>query len=356
VATADSIIRVAIVADAKKLQSGFKDADKATGGFLKTVGKVGAVIGGAAVVGKAFDFIGGALANADAVGDAMARLEFVLGKTDAAKLHDMADDFTKMGLSTPKVLALEGAFAGIGTAIGLNKDTITDFADDVVIIADKLSDIDPAGRDAAFFVDAIGKAAGGATKPLKDLNISVDEGAVVLRALHDSGKDNPKMLTDSEKAAARFQIIMEKLNPVLQDNVSGTKDLADKQDELKSKFDNAMTRIGEGLQGPLADLLTWFADEIDAIGPAMDGWVSLGLAIHTFGQDALNNLGPVEDALRGLGGIAQSVATQIVGAFGGSAELKFSGGRRLPNGTSESRTKTAVRRFDERNGYKAFIP
>ena len=136
-------------------------------------------------------------------------------------------------------------------------------------------DADPAGSDAATFVDLIGKAAGGATKPLQDLNIAVDEGAVVQQALHDTGKDNPKMLTDSEKAAARFKIIMEKLNPVLGDATTGRADLQDKQAELRAKFENLQTKVGEALQGPLADLFDLLTDMCRPIGPAIDGFKNL---------------------------------------------------------------------------------
>jgi hypothetical protein len=138
-----------------------------------------------------------------------------------------------------------------------------------VIIADKLHDTDPDNKSTATFIDAIGKAAGGSKKPLHDLGISIDEAAVTSQALHDSGKDNPAMLTDSEKAAARFKIIMDKLNPVLQDATTGSADLRDRQDELHAKFDNLSTKIGELLEGPLADLLTWLSDEVDAIKPAV---------------------------------------------------------------------------------------
>jgi phage-related minor tail protein len=349
-ATADSIIRVAIIADAKKLQKGFKDADKATGGFLGSAAKAA---GGLIAVDKAFEFIGGALDNADKVGDAMSRLEFTLGKTNAKKLHDMADDFTKMGLSAPDVLSLEGAFAGIGTAIGLNKKDITDFSDDVVIIADKLHDIDPAGRDAAFFVDAIGKAAGGATKPLKDLNIAVDEAAVTQQALHDTGKDNPKMLTDSEKAAARFKIIMEKLNPVLLDARDGTQDLNDKQDELKAKFDNVSTKVGEMLQGPLSDLLDWFSDELDAIGPAIDGWKMLIDKAAAFGAQVggftkmLGPLGLVADALAEINRQLNPAAggSMLITGFGRSSTNLSRGG-----GNTESQTTRNIQRTRERSG------
>lgn len=349
-ATADSIIRVSIIADAQKLQKGFKDADKATGGFLGSAAKVA---GGVLAIDKGFELIGDALGKADAVGDAMSRLEFTIGKVNADKLHDMAFDFEHIGLAAPDVLALEGAFAGIGTAIGLNKDDIANFADDVITIADKLSDQDPAGRDAAFFVDAIGKAAGGATKPLKDLNIAVDENAVVQRAMHDSGKDNPKLLTDSEKAAARFHIIMEKLNPVLDDATKGTQDLGDKQATLRAKFDNAMTRIGEGLQGPLADLLTFFADELDAIDNAIDGWKSFGKVIEETAGEMVTPLGKVRDLIQDIkSGIAFISGNPVIPPGGA---IPVTGFGRKP-ATSESGTKQAVTRFDERRGYKAFIP
>jgi hypothetical protein len=343
-ATADSIIRVSIIGDAKNLT---KALDKADGGLKGFVKKAGLTIGGLVTVDKVFDFLGGALDNADAVGDAMSRLEFTVGKVNADKLASVADSFTKMGLSEPQMLGLEGAFADIGTAIGLNADDITNFADDVVVIADKLHDTDPDNKSTAQFVEDIGKAAGGAKKPLKDLGITIDEAAVTSLALHDSGKDNPKMLTDSEKAAARFKIIMEKLNPILNDATTGSADLRDRQDELRAKFDNLQTKVGTQLQPVLNNLLTWLNDEVDAIGPAADGWGTLADRIVGFSQRVASPLASVSDLIHDLNvNIHNLTGTSLPG-------IRFNGGAAAATRASENTTARTVQRIQARNGIRS---
>jgi hypothetical protein len=342
-ADASSIIKVSIIGDVKDLTKALDKADGGVKGFAK---KAGAAIAGLAVVDKAFDFLGGALDNADAVGDAMSRLEFTVGKTNTDKLASAADSFTRMGLSAPEMLSLEGSFADIGTAIGLNADTITNFADDVVVIADKLHDTDPDNKSTATFIDDIGKAAGGSIKPLKDLGIAVDENAVLQKALHDSGKDNPAMLTDSEKAAARFQIILDKLNPILADATTGTADLRDRQAELAAKIDNASTKIGLALQGPLADLLTWITDEIDAIPAAMDGWRMLGGVVSDFASGALQNLGAVGVALEGI------IRLLGIASSNPGPGIRFNGGGAAATRSGENSTARTVQRIQARNGIR----
>ena len=92
---ATSVIDVAIIGDARKLVAATGAADKATGGLVKSTAKI---VGTGLVIDKAFEFLNGALDNADALDDATNRLEGSLG--DLAKpLEDAAAGMDKIGLS-----------------------------------------------------------------------------------------------------------------------------------------------------------------------------------------------------------------------------------------------------------------
>jgi hypothetical protein len=149
---------------------------------------------------------------------------------------------------------------------------------------------------------------------------------------------------------------MEKLNPILGDATTGTADLRDKQAELRAKFDNLQTKVGEALQGPLADLLTWLTDMVDAIGPAIDGWKNLGAAIQGFSQDIATPLAKIDDALIDILKNIPAVVTAMSGVgnvgTGGQINVGTFDPRARP-GAGEGTTTKNLTRVQERNGVRS---
>lgn len=294
-ARADSTIKVTILGDAKNLIGALGTADKATGGLVTSGAKI---LGTGIAVRKGFDLINDSLAEADRRGDAIQRLERSIGKIDTAKLVDTSDAFSDIGASSQDILELEAIWADLGTSAGIAKQPLADNAEALSIAALAAAQVHDA--DPSAIMDAIGKAAGGSTRGLKPYGVDLTEAAVQQRALQDTGKDNPKMLTDTELAAARVALILEAFNPLVQDATTGSGDLAQKQDELGAKFETVAGKIGAGLEGPLGDALDWVNDMVDAIPGAIDGWNMLGRVIAGVLNDILTPVARAGDAIRGL--------------------------------------------------------
>lgn len=295
---ADSTIRVNIIGDARDLQAASKDANRAIGG----IGKAAKIMGGAIVAGfavdAALDFGQTALDEADRIGDASARLTSQLGPL-APALIDTAGGFEKLGQSRQDALEMEARFTDLGIAAGVAKDQLVTAAPSVVEAASALALLGKGGGDAPTIIDEIGKAAGGSNKPLRDLGINVSDAEVAARAMADTGKTSAGALTDNELAAARLKVIMEKLAPQVKAVTDNSGDLEQKQSELQAKFETVTGKIGQALEGPLTDLLTWINEGIDGLSE-LDDFIAL---MEKNLRDALGPIARVRDALEGLLGM-----------------------------------------------------
>lgn len=299
-ARADSTIRVNILGDAKSLQKAAATSETAVGGLNKKLVGIGAGIAGAFAADAVLDFAQTALKESDRVGDAAGILEAQLGEL-AQPLIDAADEFDRLGASEGDMLELETAIVNVGTALGITKAELAGTATEAATTAAALALI--TDTDADTWIDLIGKAATGSERALRALGVSVTDAEVEARALATTGKDTADALTDGELAAARLELILEKLNPRIQETVTGTGDLEQKQAQLQARMETLTGKVGEHLEGPLNDLLGWvlagidgwemLAGKLDAAGASFD-------AAFDIVKAALGPIGLVTDALDGL--------------------------------------------------------
>lgn len=320
---ADSTIVVKILGDAKNLQKTLGGAEKSVGGFGGAV-KGALALGGALVVtDKLVEFAGDALNEFDRLGDATSRLKLQLGPLSSS-LIDSADSMHKLGLSAQDALELDAAFADIATSAQLSDTNIAGMATTATATAAALSLTDAEGRTAAEMLDLIAKAGAGADKPLKELGISLTDDEVAARAMADTGKDTADALTDGELAAARYQIVLEKLKPRLDDVATGSGDVESKQRELQARWETLTGKIGGALEGPLSDFLDWVLSGISGL-ERLDEFVAL---VTKKFQGWLTPIARVADAIRTLVGLIQTLVSLNLGdvleALGGG------GGRPAP--------------------------
>lgn len=340
--SADSIIRVSIIGDAKKLIGAVKDTDKATGGLLK---KAGGALLGLAAVDKAFDFVQGAVQESDRLGDAMTRLNISIGEADTAKLSDVAENFSAIGASKQDILELGANFADTATALGVAAPDIADLADNVAATATAMSLLDDS--DAAGNVDLITKAAGGSEKAMRALGISIDETEVEARALRDTGKSTAAELTDGEKSTARLNIVLDALKPKLDAATEGTGDLEQHQKSLQAQVETLSAKLGGPLSEALDGVLGFILDEIDAFPGAIEGWKMLGRGVEDFARFAMTPLGNVAQAFRDLLGLTQKINAEL----GGNRTFQVSPGRAPRNSAiSDSSVTRSIQRTSERTG------
>ena len=147
-------------------------------------------------------------------------------------------------------------------------------------------------------------------------------------------------LTDQEKAAARLTLILQGFKPAIDAATLGTGDFAQKQDELGAKFETVMGKIGAGVEGPLADLLTFINDEIDAIPAAIEGFDMFGRVVAQTLRNITAPLAGAADAMRNLLGLAGDIGRININDVGNF----ISGGR------SDRDIAASIAREQQRNG------
>lgn len=296
-----SVIDVLIIGDAKKLVGAFNQVDQSTGGLLKSAAKL-ALTGVA--IDKGFEFIQDSLGEADRLGDAMQRLNGQVGELDAQKLKDTASAFSDLGLSAQDVLELEAGFADLATSVGLSDDAITDFAPQAAAAAGALSLIRE--EDPSTIMDLIAKATGGSARAAKELGVA---------------------LIDTKDPAAQFKNIMAQLAPQLDQVTKGGKDVEQQQRKLGAQWETLQANVGQLVEGPLTDLLSFINDEIEALPHAIEGFHKLGIVIVNAFENALSPLARLNDALGDLGDTLRSLP--VVGNIFGGGGLSESEVRRL---------------------------
>ena len=275
-ARADSTIRVNIIGDAKGLERAAGQAEGSVSGLNKKLVAAGGIIAGAFVTDKLLDFGQTALKEADRVGDAAGILEAQLGDL-AQPIIDAADEFSRLGASEGDMLDLEVAIVNVGKALGITDTELAGFATDAATAASALALI--TDTDADTWISQIGKAAAGSDRALRALGVGVTETEVVARALATTGKDTADALTDSELAAARLELILEKLNPRIQETITGTGDLEQKQAQLQARIETFSGDVGEIVQGPLSDLLGIVLAITETFGSATDTITDAGVSV-----------------------------------------------------------------------------
>lgn len=340
-ASADSIIRVAIVGDAKGMTKALGSAE----GSLKGIAtKAGGALLGLAAVDKAFEFLDGSTKEADRLGDAITRLNIQIGETDTAKLREQADDYHDIGLSSQDVLELSANFADLGINAGIASPVIADLADDVSATAAAMSLLDDS--DAAGNVDLIGKAAAGNAKAMRSLGISVSEADVTLRALTDTGKKNETQLTAGEKATARLNLVLDALKPKLDAATTGSGDLEQSQRKLQAQAEELQGKLGGPLSDALQTVTGFINDEIDAIPHAIDGFIAFGRIVAPAVSAALGPLQGIKNTLEAIIDL-----TRRVGPAQGLGTV-LNKPRPSGLGSSDSEIRRSTTRTAERNGVR----
>lgn len=305
---AASTIVVRITGDSKALSAAVGNANRTLSGLGGTAALKGVAIGAGIGIATAavVDFGDQALKEGDRVGDALTRLQTRLDRDLVDAIDHAAGRMTHLGQSRQDVLELSAAAVEFGEALGVADDELAKVAPKA---SETAAALELLGKgDAAGNLDLINKAAGGSEKALRNLGVELTEGEVEARALADTGKDTAESLTDGEIAAARYKLILEKLAPQLAAVADGQGDVEQSTAELQAKWETLMGKIGEGLDGPLNDLLTWMLNGISGLEQLIGLLEKSPKFIEHFG-DVIGKItaGPLDAMLDTLGGILKAI-------------------------------------------------
>lgn len=199
-------------------------------------------------VGK---FIGESIDLAKNMEETKSKVAAVFGEEGQKQIEDWASNAAH-DFHTTRQSAMEAvsAFGNIMLNMGMASDEALNYSEQLVLVAAAQADFN--NMETPEVLDKITSALAGNYKGLQSLGIVLKEADITERALLMTGKEEADQLTDLEKKQAALTIIIEKSSFAVQKYDENTGSLVSMQAELKAKFEDVKTEIGERLY-PVAE-------------------------------------------------------------------------------------------------------
>lgn len=305
---ASNVIRVSILADAKRFKGGLREAETGLESFKRKAGLVAKGIVAAFAI-KALqgvkNFVGGSIDEFNSLNESLNALEVVYG--------EHADGIKEIGERAAESLGQSNSeFNQFATSISAFAKQIAGDGGDVVGTVDDLStrvadfasvmDMD-FGEAAAKFRSGLA----GESEPLRKFGIDVSAAKVEQVALNEGIWDGVGAMTEAEKVTARYETIMQQTSDTAGDFANTSGEAANKERILNARMRDQQALLGQGLL-PLWEVWLDTQEElIPAIGKvaievgALSGAISEGeAALMSFKNETGEAADSISDVLKGV--------------------------------------------------------
>ena len=269
------------------------------------------------------NFIGESIDLAKDLEETKGKVDAVFGEEGRAQIEEWASNASH-DFHTTKQAAMEAAssFGNIMVNMGMATDEAVKYSEQLVLVAAAQADFNNMPTEEVL--QKIQSALAGNYEGLRSLGIVMGENDVTERALIETGKENAAQLTDLEKKQAALNIIIENSTLAMQKYAENTGSLTSMQTELKAKFQDVKTEIGERLY-PVAENLfnkiieftntQQFSDLLDTIYDAVTQIADKVIEFITGGQ-LDGYIQWLTDNLPTLGGKISDVAGKVADVVG----------------------------------------
>lgn len=252
--TGESTSRLGDIIKGNLISSAITKGLSMLGDLLKTAAKFAVE----AVKGVA-SFVGSTIELAKNMEETKSKVEAVFGEDGRKQIEEWAANASH-DFHTTKQAAMEAAsaFGNIMVNMGMSTEEAMKYAEQLVLVAAAQADFN--NLETGEVLDKITSALAGNYKGLQSLGIVIKETDIEQRALLETGKAEADQLTDLEKKQAALNLIMEKSTLAVQKYDENTGSLVSMQAELKAKFEDVKTEIGERLYPVAEDLFDKIID------------------------------------------------------------------------------------------------
>ena len=171
---------------------------------------------------------------------------------------------TSLGMSQQQALEASGTFGNLFMSMGLGQSAAVEMSTGLVQLAADLAsfnNIDPTEALEKLRAGIVGE-----TEPLRTLGVNLSAAAVEAKALELGLAATAQELTDSDKATARYALIMEQTKLAQGDFARTSDSLANSQRILKAQLSDAAAALGQ-------QLLPYALSAVQAISRLV-GWFS----------------------------------------------------------------------------------
>jgi phage-related protein len=242
---------------------------------------------------------GASLKAASDLNENMSAVDTVFGSAAGSVQAFAKTTADSLGISRNAALESATQLGALFDGVGIGSETAAEFSTNIITAAGDLAsfyNVDPGTA-----MDALRSGLVGEAEPLRRFGILLDEASVQAKAFAMTGKSVAADLTDQEKVAARYTLIMEGLGAA-QGDASRTGDqFAGRMRRLRATLNDTAAIVGQQLipyAQSLAGHLLALVQRFQGLSPAVQRFIVIALGIAAA-------LGPV---LITLGFVAQAIA------------------------------------------------
>ena len=246
---ANATLILRILSDTKDAQDGLTGTGTAAGKLERAALPAAAALG--AVVAAGY----GAAQSASDLAESQNKVAVVFGDS-AGELDTWASTAAKsMGLSKQAALDAAGGFGTMFTQLGMSTDASANMSKSLVGMAADLASFHNLQGGAAEATDMMSAAMRGEYDSIQRVIPTINAAAVEHRALADTGKTSAAALTDAEKAAATYALILEGAGPAVGDFARTSDSAANQQRTLSATLDDSTAALGAAFLPALQAIL-----------------------------------------------------------------------------------------------------
>lgn len=259
----------------KAASSELKQVDTQTAGLTSslskagTMAKVGLAAGLTAGAGALTAFAASAVDAASALGEQQAATN-VIFKGGADLVLDYAKTTANaLGISERAALEASNKFGDLFLNVGFTQDEAAHLSTALVNLAGDLASFKNKTTE-----DVLGKLSSGLvgeTEGLRELGVVINEAAVKSKAMELGLGGSNRELTEGEKIAARYALIIEKTKNAQGDAARTADSFANKQRQIAAEAENTRAALGSKLTPAVVELQKGAQDTLSSIDKLLGG-------------------------------------------------------------------------------------
>jgi hypothetical protein len=257
---------------------------------LGIAGALGAANVASSAVGGVVDLIDSSIDAASSLNETVSKGRVIFGDSAdeiEAWAATAADSF---GQSKRQALDTASGFAGLFDTVGIDLDKAIDMSKQLTVLGSDLASF--FDTDVATALGAIRSGLSGESEPLRRFNVFLSETAVSAKLAQLGVKKVGGQFTESQKATARYLLILEQTSAAQGDFARTSDSLANSQRSVDAALEDTQAQLGQEFL-PIAKQVTeWQLDFLRGLGV-------VGSALDEFGgglTDVQNNINGLIDS------------------------------------------------------------
>lgn len=237
------------------------------------------------------DFIGTSIKAASDLRETVSKSSVVFGQYAGEVEAWAATAAEAFGQSKRAALDAASGFAGLFSTVGIELEQSTGMARKLTELGSDLASF--FNTDVGSALEALRSGLSGESEPLRRFNVFLSETAVTAKLTQMGVKKVGGTFTESQKATARYKLILEQTSAAQGDFARTADGLANSQRKADARLENAQAALGEAFLPIALQVTQWQLDFIEGAGLVGDalGGIDRGvrgaqLGIRTFLADA----------------------------------------------------------------------